>query len=613
MPRALEESLERDQKDLPGVWEKNRERHAAEPLRLKLNFIEARLQATRNRFSGPGGAPHPAVYRDPEAFEQDVRLVREALLATGADHAPRIHLDPLLEQIRTHGFHGYLLDIRQDSRVHAQALDDVARAVGVPPFDREGLGREVLGRRPLLGDQVPIVDETRRVFAVFRAVRRIQEEVDPRAASTYILSMATCAEDLLRVLLLAREAGLLDLAAEPPRSNLDVVPLFETGGDLNRAPEVMRSLFTDPAYQRQLRARGMRQEVMIGYSDSAKDVGFLPASWALYLAQEQLARVCGEAGVSLTLFHGRGGTVGRGGGSPVFRALQALPPDTVKGRIKITEQGEVISQKFGLLPIAEESLEVTVAGTLLVSLVNPSANLEAREQARFRSTMDRLVELAQPVYRETVHGADQLFQLFLNATPVPELAHVHFGSRPTYRSKGAESMATLRAIPWIFGWTQIRLNLPAWFGVGTALSVACAEPGGLDLLRRMARSWRFFDDLLSKIEMVCAKADLEVARLYVRRLRPQDLDLLDELEAEYQRTVDAVLAIRQSSHLLSSQPVLQTAIVHRDPYLDPLSLMQVSLLTRKRHAPSNAPDLEILDRAIGTTLNGIAQGLRNTG
>jgi phosphoenolpyruvate carboxylase len=606
-PKALEESLEKDRTELPDVWEELRERHAEEPLRVKLGFMEARLQATRNRLSGDASAGPPIAYRDAAALGQDLRLIRDALVAAGAGRAPRIHLDPLLDQLRTYGFHGYFLDVRQGSGRHTQALDEVTRAIEAPEFDRESLRRELLGRRPLLSDQVPLSDQTREVIDVFRAIRRIQAEMGQRAASTYIISMTTCAEDLLRVLLLAREAGLVDLAAEPPRSQLDAVPLFETGNDLHRASEVMRSLFADPAYQRQLRARGMRQEVMIGYSDSAKDVGLLPAAWALYRAQEELARTCREAGVTLTLFHGRGGTVGRGGGSPVFQALQALPSGTVDGRIKITEQGEVISQKFGLLPIAEDSLEVMVSGTLLVSLTNRPPASDPSAEARFRSLMDRMVRLAQPVYQEMVHG------LFLGGTPVRELSHVHFGSRPTYRKTGVESMSTLRAIPWVFGWTQMRLNLPSWLGVGTALSTVCAEPGGIDLLRRMTRSWGFFDDLLSKIEMVCAKVDLDVARLYVTRLRAQDSDLFDELEAEYRRTVDAIREIRQSPYLLSLQPSLQTALVHRDPYLDPLSLIQVSLLSRKRRMPDDDPQREFLDRAIGTTLNGIAQGLRNTG
>ncbi|HSH70299.1 MAG TPA: phosphoenolpyruvate carboxylase, partial [Deferrisomatales bacterium] len=395
-PRALAESLAQDREALPAVWEANRDRNADEPLRLKLAFIEARLEATAQRFRAGLPPVRTAGYPDAAAFTRDLELVRDALVEVGAVVAPHTHLEPLLAQVEAFGFHGYALDVREDSRVLARALGSITETLGLSPFDRNQLQAELSGRRPLVGAQLHLEGEPSQVIEVFRAIRWIQDVVAPGAASTYILSMASCPEDLLRVLVLAREAGLVDLAAAPPRSDLDVVPLFETGVDLERAPEVMRSLFGDPVYRRQLQARGMVQEVMIGYSDSAKDVGLLPASWSLYRCQEELARVCAAAGVSLTLFHGRGGTVGRGGGSPVQRALQALPPATVQGRIKVTEQGEVISQKYGLPAIAEESLEVMVAGTLRTSLAAGRGDLAPGEEAMFRTTMDRLAETALP-------------------------------------------------------------------------------------------------------------------------------------------------------------------------------------------------------------------------
>jgi phosphoenolpyruvate carboxylase len=459
-PTALTESLERDRTELPGVWAVYGERNADEPLRLKLSFVAARLEAKLARH---GGAEALGAYPDAQALERDLVLIREALAGAGATQAPRTHLDPLLTRVRAQGFWGYRLDVRQDARVQAEAVADLAGVLGLPAPDREALHRELLGRRPLWSDTLTVQEATRDLLSVFRAMKRVQEEVAPEAASTYILSMAGSPEDLLRALLLARESGMVDLASDPPRSSLDVVPLFETGEDLRRAPEVMTALFADPVYRRQLQARDMRQEVMIGYSDSAKDVGFLPAAWALYRAQEELARVCRTAGVTLTLFHGRGGTVGRGGGSPVYRALQALPRGTLEGRIKITEQGEVISQKYGLLPVAERTLELTLAGTLLATCA-PGPGPGPEESQRFRRAMDRLAELALPVYRDRVHGNEDLFRLFLEVTPVRELGKAHFGSRPAYRRQGEESMATLRAIPWVFGWTQIRLNTPSWLG-----------------------------------------------------------------------------------------------------------------------------------------------------
>jgi phosphoenolpyruvate carboxylase len=432
------------------------------------------------------------------------------------------------------------------------------------------------------------------------------------AAQTYIVSMTTEAEDLLRVLLLAREAGLVDLAASPPLSRLDVVPLFETLGDLDRAPAVMRALFADEAYARQLAARGMRQEVMIGYSDSGKDAGILASSWGLYRGQEALAAVCREAGVELRLFHGRGGSVGRGGGSPVYRAIAALPPATAGERVKITEQGEIISQQFGLAPIAERTLEVEVTSVLNAKFTDWRDGVDANEVARFRETMDALAARSLGVYRGLVHEHDAVFSLFLQATPVAELAAARFGSRPSYRPGAKAGIDGIRAIPWQFGWTQIRLNLPGWLGVGTALAEVGATPEGLAMLSRMARAWPFFDDLLAKIETVCATADPAIARLYVEQLGG-DRALLADLEAELARTVEWTLRVRGTSRLLADSPVLDAAIALRNPYVDPLSLLQVALLRAKRALPEGSGELVQVDDALAATLSGIAQGLRNTG
>jgi phosphoenolpyruvate carboxylase len=319
-----------------------------------------------------------------------------------------------------------------------------------------------------------------------------------------------------------------------------------------------------------------------------------------------------EAGVTMTLFHGRGGSVGRGGGSPVARALAALPPGTVNGRIKITEQGEIISQQFGLLPIAERTLEVDLAGTLLQDFATWPAKLADEEIAEFRATMRDLGQRGVVVYRELVHEHDAVFTLFRTATPVAELANARFGSRPAYRPGGGDGIEGIRAIPWAFGWTQIRLMLTGWLGAGTALSHYTATPEGLDMLRRMAERWPFFDDLLSKIEMVCAKADLAIARAYVEHLGG-DRGLLEKLAAEYQRTVSSILSIRQSDALLRDNPVLQTAIALRNPYVDPLSTLQIVLLRRKRGLADDDAMRAGVDAALATTLSGIAQGLRNTG
>lgn len=611
---ALVHSLESDRELLPAVWEANRQRNADEPVRLKLTYIAARLEASRRLVASRDAARparEPAAYADAASLIGDLELVRECLVAANAIHASRTTIEPLLATVRAHGFHGYLLDVREHSDVHRAALDDVGARVGAPALAGDALRAELLGRRPLVGAQVPLAPETQKVLDTFRTVRTIQDELGEGAASTYIVSMTRNGDDLLRVLLFARETGLVDLASDPPTSRLDVVPLFETLDDLDRAPEVMRALLMDPVYRRQLAARGNRQEVMIGYSDSGKDAGILASSWALYRGQEALAALFREHGVALRLFHGRGGSVGRGGGSPVYRALAALPPQTVGGALKITEQGEIISQQFGLLPIAERTMEVTLAGVLLQEFTDWRDGVPASEVEAFRARMTTLSEHGLRVYRELVHEGDALFTLFRVATPIAELADARFGSRPAYRPGAAPGIEGIRAIPWGFGWTQIRLMLTGWLGAGTALADAVSTPDGLAAMRRMAAVWPFFDDLLGKIEMVCAKTDLEIARLYVEQLGG-DVALLARLEAEYRRTVDSVLLIRQRSRLADDVPVLQSAISLRNPYVDPLSLLQVALLQRKR-ASASAEEQERIEDVLSTTLSGIAQGLRNTG
>ena len=575
-------SIERDATLVPDVYEANRRRNAKEPVRLKLTLMRARVEATRRLIAlrdAGSAVSEPAAYTSAAELERDLVLVRQNLTSAGATQVMRATIDPLLATVRAHGFHGYLMDVRD----HADSIREA-----------------VAGQSP-------------RVAKTFRTIRTIQDEMGERAASTYIVSMTTEPSDLLRVLQLGAESGLVALDDDPPTSRLDVVPLFETLGDLQRAPEVMGRLLRDERYRRQLHARGNTQEVMIGYSDSGKDAGILASSWALYEAQEALAAVFNEAGVALRFFHGRGGSAGRGGGSPVYRALAALPPATVNGRIKITEQGEIVSQQFGLLPVAERTLEVTLAGVLMHQFNRgPDIGGEGPERSEFRETMRDLAQRGLAVFRELVHEGDALFRMFRAVTPVEALANARFGSRPAYRPGAKAGIEGIRAIPWVFGWTQIRLMLPGWLGAGTALGHYVAMPGGLDVLKRMAQRWPFFDDLLSKIEMVCAKADMEIARLYVDTLGG-DSELFERLEAEFDATVDAILRIKGSDALMRDMPVLQSAIMLRNPYVDPLSLLQVSLMRRRAGESPADSEGNTVDAVLSTTLSGIAQGLRNTG
>jgi phosphoenolpyruvate carboxylase len=612
---ALLGSLDRDEKLLPVVWKKNRKRNADEPLRLKLSFMAARIEATRRLVASRDAGRErkdPAAYPNVESFKKDLLLVRDYLIASGAEQACRTTLDPLYAAVQAHGFHGFMMDVRDHSEVHAAAVKELL-SQNNGDATAEELGSVLVRKKAPKRKSQKLSAETRQVIDTFGAIRTIQNEAGQAAACTYIVSMTRSTEDVLRVLVLARETELVDLARKKGISRLDVVPLFETLEDLEQSPTVMRALLDDPVYARQLEARGRRQEVMIGYSDSGKDAGMIASSWALYRAQESLSDLFREAGIELRLFHGRGGSVGRGGGSPVYRAIAALPPGTTRGRIKITEQGEIISQQFGLLPVAERTLEVTAAGVLLHEFSDWRRNVSPKEVIDFTDVMDALSARSREVYHKLVHEGDELFQLFRVATPIDELANARFGSRPAYRPGAKAGIDGIRAIPWGFGWTQIRLMLTGWLGIGTALGEAVATRDGLRRLQRMASSWPFFQDLLAKAEMVCAKTDLEIARAYVRNLGG-DMTLLEQLEREYERAVEALLLIRGHRRLLDDTPVLQSAIELRNPYVDPLSLLQISLLRRKRQqaAESNPPN-EQVDDALATTLSGIAQALRNTG
>ena len=618
-PKRLIESLEVDRAALPAVWEANRRRNEDEPLRLKLTFMAARIAASRDLVAARDAGRAidlPAAYTDAESFERDLDLVSEALVSAGAEQVHRAMILPLIASVRAHGFHGFVTDVRDHADVHAAAVAEIGAQAGMGQIDRDGLRKELLGRRPLIGSHVAVGEDTQRVIDTFNAIRTLQDETGEAAVSTYIVSMTTCAEDLLRVLLLAREAGLVDLAADPPVSRLDVVPLFETLDDLEQAPAIMESLLRDDVYRRQLAARGNRQEVMIGYSDSSKDAGILASSWALYTAQEKLAALFHDNAVELRLFHGRGGSVGRGGGSPVYRALAALPPDTVNGRIKITEQGEIISQQFGLLPIAERTLEVTLSGALLHSFEDWRDDVAESDVLRYREAMEELAARSLDVYRELVHEDDAVFTFFEKVTPIEALADVRFGSRPAYRPGAKAGIEGIRAIPWGFGWTQTRIMLPGWLGVGTALAELADKPAGLDLLEAMTRTWPFFDDLLAKVEMVCAKADLEIAAAYVSQLGGDaERALLDRLRSEFELTVSMLLRIRGADHLLDENTVLQAAIALRNPYVDALSLLQISFMQKKLEAqPDDAgAEQSVVADALATTVSGVAQGLRNTG
>jgi len=613
---ALVDTLAFDRNRLPSVWTANAKRNEEEPVRLKLTFIAARIAATRevtaSRDAG-NAIEIAAAYSSARDLENDLLLVRESLELAHADNVIRTLLDPLLAMITSHGFHGLMMDVRDHADSHRKALAEVARLRGRDSFEGEALRDALSAAARVIQPTDTFSEETARVIETFRTIGVIQKEIGEMAACTYVVSMTRSADDLLSVLLLGKEAGLVDLDAKTPTSAIDVVPLFETLADLENAPGIMAGLLRDPVYRRQLAARGSHQEIMIGYSDSAKDAGILASSWGLYQAQERLVELFREAGIALTLFHGRGGSVGRGGGSPVHRALSALPPGSVGDSIKITEQGEIISQQFGLLQVAERTMEVTLSGVLLQQFEDWRDATSDDDEIVFREMIERISARSFKAYRAMAHENPALFEMFERASPIAELASARFGSRPAYRPGAGTGIDGIRAIPWVFGWTQNRLMLPGWLGAGTALEEAVNEPGGLELLRRMRRQWPFFDDLLAKIEMVCAKADMEIARAYVTHLGA-DLSLLDKLIEEYETTLRLVLLIRETPKPLDDNVVLQAGIALRNPYVDALSVIQISELARKRALPEASYEMrETVEAILATTVSGIAQGLRNTG
>ncbi len=570
----------------------------AEPYRALLKQLKERLQATRNWAEQAlrDDIPAPAaVLRDNHELLEPLRLCHRSLHECGMGVIADGDLLDSLRRASTFGLFLVRLDIRQDSARHAASLDEITRYLGLGSYFEwdegtrtEFLLRELDNPRPLLPRQFVATPDTAEVLATCRVV------VEAPAASlgSYVISMAGAPSDVLAVQLLLKEAGL--------QRPLRVVPLFETLADLEQAGEAIDRLLGLPGYRQRL--AGL-QEVMIGYSDSAKDAGTTAAAWAQYRAQESLVQVCARHGVELLLFHGRGGTVGRGGG-PAHEAILSQPPGSVSGRFRTTEQGEMIRFKFGLPEIAGQNLSLYLAAVLEATLLPPPAPLPA-----WREAMGRLAEEGVAAYRAVVREHPQFVDYFRQATPELELGRLPLGSRPVKRREGG--VESLRAIPWIFAWTQTRLMLPAWLGWETALQNAMQRGEG-DLLREMRACWPFFRTRIDMLEMVLAKADAAIARLYDERLVASGLRPLGvHLRGLLSQSVAAVLAVTGQSQLLAHSPQTLESISVRNTYLDPLHLLQIELLGRSRAAPGASGDS--LELALLVSVAGIAAGLRNTG
>ena len=575
--------------------------------------LKARLQRTLRTMEQPThtGAPLPVMpytlsqgqsklaqvlppYGSVEEFLDDLETLRASLAAHSGLRIARMLIDPLILQVRTFGLHLHTLDIRQHARIHAAALQEAVADTIAPALPGS------------------LSAETANVLETFRVVSEVKSGFSPEAIRHYVISGASTVEDVLAVVRLARLGGVkVEGSGRDP--GLMPVPLFESIEDLRRAPEICRELWTRPDYRKLLATWDNWQEVMLGYSDSNKDGGMLTSTWEIFRAHRDLHVVARECGVKLRLFHGRGGTVGRGGG-PTHRAIFAQPMDSFEGQLRITEQGEVLNFKYADEVLAERNLELMIAASL-DALARPNArdpegHFTGILKPEWERALDELSSISFSFYRRHILEDPDVVTYFEQSTPVGELEHAKIGSRPS-RRKASPNLADLRAIPWVFGWTQSRLLVPAWFGVGFALGEYLEQPGALKLLQTMAREFPLFIDLLRNVEMALGKVDLATARLYSSLVRDEKLRerIYDMCEAEFHRAVRAVLAVTCQKELLEKNQVLARSIRLRNPYVDPMHLIQVDMLRRKR-AGEDTPDV---NRAIAATISGISAGLRNTG
>jgi phosphoenolpyruvate carboxylase len=576
---------------------------AREPYRAVLREVRDRLRATRDHYGGelaraellkgdatPGKA---APYLSVADLQEPLRLCYRSLVETGQQVIADGRLTDLLRRTAAFGLTLVRLDLRQHAARHAAALDAITRHRGEGAYlewdearRQAYLTAALRSPTPLVPDDLEADDDVRDVVETFR----LAAVLDPASLGAYVISMAQAPSDVLAVEALQAHS----------KHRLRTVPLFERVDDLRAAAGTLRELLAIPEYRRRI---GTEQEVMIGYSDSAKDGGRLAANWALYLAQESIVDVCHEVNVQLTLFHGRGGSISRGGG-PTYLAIQSQPPGSVDGRLRATEQGEMIQAQFGLPEIATRTLELYTTATLAATL-----EVAARPDPRWRPVMDRLAQTARGVYREVVYDNPRFVEYFRAATPEVELGVVPIGSRPVRRTADG-GVDSLRAIPWVFAWTQTRLLLPSWLGTGEALSAAL-ERGELDVLREMYERWPFFRSTLDLIAMVLAESDARIAAEYDRRLVPPDLQPIGtDLRRRLEATIQSVLTVTGKERLLTENVVLRRSIEVRNPYVYPINLVQIELLRRLREEGHDDPQIT---NAFQVTVNGIAAGMRNTG
>ena len=599
---------------LPEIEERFRRINVEEPYRLKATAIRHKLLLTQKRHASLQDHEPGRDYANTQELLDDLLIMRDSLMSHKGELIANGELDRMIRNVSAFGLTHATLDVREHSDRHHHLLNQLFTADGTTNYlalssaERLNLfAAELVNPQPLAANSID--DLGKQTLATFTAISEIIAQFGNEAIESYIVSMTKGADDLLAAVVLGKQAGLLNLTCEDPFSLIGYVPLLETVAELQSADKILESLLAVPEYRQILELRGNVQEVMLGYSDSNKDAGITTSQWEIHRAQRRLRDVAMKHGIALRIFHGRGGSVGRGGG-PTYDAIIALPWGSVDGEIKMTEQGEVISDKYSLPSLARENVELMLAASLEATVLNRAPRQNPKDLAKWDSCMDLVSSAAMTQYRNLTDHPD-LPQYFFESTPVEQLGDLFLGSRPSRRPDSSADLSGLRAIPWVFGWTQSRQIVPGWFGVGTGLKAA-REAGKSDVLEHMLTEWHFFRTFISNVEMTLVKTDLATAEHYVKTLvNPELHHFLDKIRAEFDLTVAEILLLTGKSELLSDQPILSQTLQVRDAYLRPLQLLQVSLLQRVRQGDHS--DEATLRRALLLTINGIAAGLRNTG